>query len=219
MQDRSGKRFVVNQPTAVTMGHDGSLYVATLEGRIYVISYSHETAIVRSTCYSESFRDNQWKSKTGNIAPRAFLGIALDPRDKLPRPYVSVSTLEYQRIYNLISKENLKALSNGAVERFKPSSAATRRKNKNQCLEHDKNIVQGLPVANGDHSVNQILFSQTGDLLIAVAGRTDMGLPNTKLGGSWEAYFSGAIAMAKLSKPHYKGTIPYTTPTNYTGCA
>lgn len=214
LKNKSGKNVVVNQPTAVTMGHDGDLYVATREGQIHKISYDHGSAIVKSMCSSEKFKDFKWKNKAGKVAPRSFLGIALDPRDKFPRPYVSVSTLFYHRKDAPISRSNPNAWSNGAIERFKPSSAATRKANPSQCLEHDKNIVQGIPVADGDHSVNQVLFSQNGDLLIAVGGRTNMGLPNGKLGGSWETYFSGAILVARLSKAGFKGAIPYTTPTN-----
>lgn len=214
LKEKSGKKVVVNQPTAVTLGHDGNLYVATLEGQIHKITYDHTSATVQSMCYSEKFRDSKWKNKAGKVSPRAFLGIALDPRDISPRPYVSASTLFYHRRDVSISPSNPTAWSNGAIERFKPSSAATKKKDPKQCLEHDKNIVQGIPVANGDHSVNQVVFSQSGDLLIAVGGRTNMGLPNYRLGGSWETYFSGAILVAKLSKFNFKGTIPYTTPNN-----
>lgn len=212
--DKSGKDVVVKQPTAVTIAHDGNLYVATIEGYIHRISYDQASAVVQSTCHSEQFTDSRWKNAAGKIAPRAFLGITVDPRDAIPRPYVSASTLFYHRRDIPISKSNLLAWSNGAIERFKPSTAATLARDPKQCLEYDKNIVQGLPVANGDHSVNQIVFTQSGDLYIAVAGRTNMGLPNIKLGGSWETYFSGAVLVAKLSKPGFNGNIPYTTPTN-----
>lgn len=214
LKDKAGKNVVVTQPTGVTIGNDGDLYVGTLQGRIHKITYDHGSAVVQSMCYSEIFQDSKWKNKVGKVAQRSFLGIALDPRDVIPRPYVSASTIFYHRKDVPISTTNLNAWSNGAVERFKPSSIATKKKNPKQCLEHDKNIVQGIPVANGDHSVNQVLFSQTGDLLIEVGGNTNMGLPNIKLGGNWESYFSGAILVAKVSRAGFKGTIPYTTPTN-----
>lgn len=214
LKNKSGNKVVVNQPTAVTMSHEGDLYVATLEGRIHKISYSHETAVVHSMCYSEIFKDYKWQNTAGKVAPRAFLGIALNPKDRDPKPYVSASTLLYFRRDKPIATTNPFAWSNGAVERFKRSSAEVRRRDPKQCLQHDKNIVQGLPVANGDHVVSELLFSQYGDLLIAVGANTNMGLPNLKLGGLWESYFSGAIVIAKTSKAGFQGKIPYTTPTN-----
>lgn len=212
--DKSGKAVAVSQPTAVTIAHDGNLYVGTVEGYVHRVSFDPETSVVQDLCHSEKFQDSRWKNAAGTIAPRAFLGITVDPRDAVPRPYVSASTLFYHRKEVSISKTNLLAWSNGAIERFKPATAATLARDPKQCLEYDKNIVQGLPVADGDHSVNQILFSQTGDLLIAVAGRTNMGLPKFNLGGSWETYFSGAVLVARLSKSGFNGNIPYTTPTN-----
>lgn len=212
--NRSGKKVVVNQPTAVTMSHEGDLFVATLEGRIHKISYDHETAVVKSMCYSEIFKDYKWQNTEGEVAPRAFLGIALNPKDRDPKPYVSASTLLYFRRNKPIATTNPFAWSNGAVERFKRSSAEVRKRDPKQCLQHDKNIVQGLPVANGDHVVSELLFSQYGDLLIAVGAHTNMGLPNLKLGGLWESYFSGAIVIAKVSRAGFQGKIPYTTPTN-----
>lgn len=214
IRDRSGNKVVVTQPTAMTIGQDGDLYVGTLEGRIQKITFDHETHVMQSMCHSEVFQDSKWKNRRGKIASRAFLGIALDPRDTVPRPYVSASTLFYNRREFSISPTNKRAWSNGAIERFKPASAATKARDPRQCLEHDTNIVEGLPVANGDHSVNQLIFTQNGDLVVAVGGNTNMGLPNSKLGGNWETYFSGAVLIARLSKSTFNGKIPYTTPEN-----
>lgn len=212
--DMSGNDVVIKQPTAITIGHDGNLYIATVEGYIHKIDYDSDASVVQSMCSSEKFEDKKWKNKDGIIAQRAFLGIGLDPRDKVPRPYVSASTIGYHKRDMPISLSNQKAWSNGAIERFKPASDATRTRNPNQCLEHDKTIVQGLPVSNGAHSVNQVMFSQSGDLLVVVGGNTNMGLPNTNLGGIWESYYSASVLLVKLSKPGFNGIIPYTTPNN-----
>lgn len=214
LKGKLGETVKVKQPTAVTFGHDGNLYVATREGYVHKIRYNPFTLVVQSMCHSEKFVDDRWKNAEGTIAPRAFLGIALDPRDILPRPYVSASTLGYHKNDIPISRSNLQAWSNGAIERFKPASAATQKVNPGQCLQHDKNIVQGLPVSNGAHSVNQIIFTQAGDLLVAVGSSTSMGLPNTNIGGVWDSYFSAAILLVKLSNPGFIGVIPHTTPNN-----
>lgn len=214
LRTKAGKNVVLTQVTAMTIGQDGNLYVATVVGRIHKISFDHETHIVLSMCHSEVFRDRRWKNNKGKLAERAFLGITLDPRDTVPRPYVSASTLFYYRRGVPIARSNLRAWSNGAIERFKPATPATRAEDRQQCLEHDKTIVDGLPVSNSDHSVNHIVFTQTGDLLLAVGSNTNMGLPNVKFGSLWDNYFSGAIVLARLSKPGFNGTIPYSTPEN-----
>lgn len=214
LKNRFGKKVTVTQPTSVTMSHDGDLYVSTLEGRIHKIIYDHQTATVQYMCYSEIFKDYKWLSAEKKVAPRAFLGITLNPKDKVPLPYVSASTILYYRRDKPIADSNVFAWSNGAVERFKPSTPEVRKRDPKQCLQHDKNIIRGLPAGNSDHSVSAIIFSQHGDLLISVGANTNMGLPHWRLGGMWETYFSGAIVIAKLSRAGFNGKIPYTTPGN-----
>lgn len=93
--------------------------------------------------------------------------ITIDPRDKKPRPYVSASTIFWERHRN-INKVNKRAWCNGAMERCKPTSVATRAKNPKQCLEYDKNIVWNLSVADNDHAINELVIDQNGDLLISL---------------------------------------------------
>lgn len=72
-----------------------------------------------------------------------------------------------------------------------------------------------MPVGNRDHAVNEIAFDQNGDLLIAVGGFTNAGLPKLNLGNVWETYLSGAVLLARIaSEPAFNGTIEYSTPDN-----
>lgn len=208
------KDIPLTQPTAISIWQDGKLYIGTRIGVVKVVSYDAETLTTKSICHSEQLTDSRYRDASGSLSERAILGITFDPQDIEPRPYVSVSTLSWKR-HDKISHSNKKAWSNGAVERLKPSSAETRSRDPKQCLEHDRNIVRNLPVSNRDHGVNELLFTQDGDLLISVGGFTNMGLPNARLGGIWEAFFSGAVLIAKLSKgASFNGNIPYSNPTN-----
>lgn len=214
MKKDDGSSMKLEQPTAISIWQDGQLYVGSWKGFIYVINYDEKNNVVTSTCHSETLIDTRYVDSKGQYSIRSILGLTFDPRDKFPRPYVSTSTLFWKRT-EAIKSSNKKAWSNGAVERFKPASVATKQKNPNQCLEYDKNIVQNLPVSDGDHSVNELVFTQYGDLLIGVGGSTNAGLPFINLGGTWDSYFSAAIVIAHTSRgSNFNGTIIYSTPEN-----
>lgn len=194
-------------PTSAVIGQDGKIYMGTLGGTVQVLGYNSATLTTTSHCYSKPLKDANFK-KNNIPAVRDILGITFHPRDKVLRPYISSSTIFwYDR--ERVERSNKKAWQNGAVDRLKPGTDPT---DAGVCLVYDKRIVSGLPVSNHDHSVNGLLFTQTGDLLIAVGGYTNMGLPGYKLGGYWETHLSAAILIAKLSKPGFNGQIKYKFP-------
>lgn len=211
--NNDGSNYDFNQPTSVTIWQDGKIYAGTRQGFVKVLGYNSETLVVSSVCQSPKLTDSRYVDKNGAPSQRSILGIAFDPRDTEPHPFLSVSSLFWQRQGN-IELSNDEAWSNGAIEKLKPASAATMSANPNICLEYDRNIVRYLPVADGDHSINEIVFTQDGDLLIATGGNTNAGLPYANLGGNFGSFFSGSVLVARLSKPGFNGEISYTTPKN-----
>lgn len=203
----------LGSPTAVSIWQDGRLYIGTRGGVVKVLTYDAETLVVSAMCQSEAIRDSRYLDKSLLPAKRTILGITFDPRDKIARPYVSVSTLFWER-QGGIEFGNIEAWKNGAIERLMPAYNPPIMNDNTICLQYDRNIVRNLPVADGDHSVNELVFTQNGDLLIAVGGNTNAGLPFVNLGGNWGSYFSGAVLIAKLSLPNFNGEIEYTTPQN-----
>lgn len=205
--------LAISQPTAIAIGNDNRLYIGTRPGYILVVSYNPVNLVATDQCFSEQLKDPRYKTQNGAFSERSILGITMDPRDEIPRPYVSVNSLFWGGASKSIDPRNKRAWSNGAIERFKIASRQTRQKNPNQCLEHDKTIVRNLPVSANDHGVNELIFDQHGDLLIAVGGNTNMGLPGTKFNSLWESYFSGSIVIARLSRGQkFNGEIPYMSP-------
>lgn len=212
LKTKAGQRIPLNQPTSIIIGNDKKIYVGLRAGYIQVISYQIDSLSVTTICNSEIIKDKRYRKQSGVFSKRAILGITVDPRDVIPKPYVAASTLFWGN-QRSIDKKNKMRWANGAIERFIPVSLAAKKpKDKSICLVHDKSIVNGLPVSDGDHSVNEIEFTQNGDLLISVGGFTNMGLPAGKLSGLWETFFSGAILIARLSRgSNFNGDIPYTS--------
>lgn len=192
-------------PTTVQIWQDGRYYVGTFQGSVRVLTLDRTSNTISDFCYSQPLKDARYVAENGSPSPRSILGLTFDPRDKEGRPYVSVSTINSAK-QKLIESSNTGMFTNGAVERLKPGSDGN---DKRVCLVYDKTIVDGLPVSNKDHSVNGLVFTQNGDLLIAVGGNTNAGLPGWKLGSWWETPLSGAIVIARLSKPSFDGKISY----------
>lgn len=192
--------------TSITIGHDQRLYIGVLGGSVHVLAYNTSTLRTTSNCYSKPIIDPQF-SFVGSPSQRDIIGIAIDPRDKEIRPYVSASTIFPSK---RIDSSNTAVWRNAAVERLKPGKDTS---DPDVCLVYDRRIVSGLPVSNRDHTVSSLVFTNDGDLLIGVGGATNMGLPGFRLGNYWESPLSGSIVLARLSKSDFDGTVTYSVDT------
>lgn len=64
----------------------------------------------------------------------------------------------------------------------------------NGCFNDDRtDLITGLPVSNHDRAISSLLFLPSGELLIAVDGFTNGGIPSHKLGGVGSNPPEGAI--------------------------
>lgn len=215
MRNSANGKLTLDQPTALTTAPDGSLYIGTRNGEIIVLKYNEVTMRAISTCTSGIFVDRKLKDQWDRPVERSILGITIDPRDKTPRPYVSVSTLFWNRWNFIVNGLQGDGWANGAIERFKPASPATKSRFPGRCLEHDKTIAKNIPVANSDHAVNELVFTPHGDLLVAVGSNRNMGLPHISGGGLWETYMSGSVLIIRLSKgSRFNGVVPFNSMKN-----
>lgn len=192
-------------PTCAVIGQDGRIYMGTLGATVQVIGYDVEKLTTTSHCYSKALIDNDYQLN-GVPSVRDILGIAFNPRDTVERPYISTSTL-FWHDKNRVDRSNKKAWQNGAIDRLKPGTDPT---DGGVCLVYDKRIVSGLPVSNHDHSVNGLMFAQNGNILVAVGGYTNMGLPGYKLGNFWETTLAATILEVKVTKADFDGEIKYS---------
>lgn len=211
---KTGNVDFIGVSTVVALGPDRNLYIGNAAGEVHVIGYDSETLKAKTHCKSPKITDSNFRTPSGALSDRIVLGIAFNPQEFETIPYVTMSTLFSYAKYR-ISRSNPVGWRNGAVERLKissdPGSFIIGVKS-GICLAYDKRIVSGLPVSNRDHAVNGLLFTQFGDLMIAVGGNTNMGLPGSKMGNFWETPLSGAILLAKTSSPSFDGNIQYSNP-------
>lgn len=211
---KTGNVDFMGVSTVVTLGPDRRLYIGNAAGEVHVVGYDSVTLQAQTHCKSPKITDSNFKSPSGDLSDRIVLGIAFNPQEAETLPYISTSTLFWYAKYR-IARSNSAGWRNGAVDRLKVSSdpgSFVIGKKSGICLQYDKRIVSNLPVSNRDHSVNALLFTQYGDLLIAVGGNTNMGLPGSKLGNFWETPLSAAIVLAKTSLSNFNGNIQYSNP-------
>lgn len=194
--------------TSIALWQSDILYIGTRASKVHEVTYDLSTLRITKLCSSNELIDERFRTEEGKPSARTVLGLTFDPRDTEPRPYASVNSLFWDRVRE-ITRSNPRRWSNGNIERLVKTSGSV------QCLRWEKTIVENLPVSDGDHAVNEMVFTQDGDLLIAIGGFTNGGLPFEKLGGNWETYFAGAVAIAHLSLgDKFDGTIVYDTPLN-----
>jgi glucose/arabinose dehydrogenase len=190
-----GATFV--QPTALTFGPDGRLYVAQLDGTIRALTINTSTMTVTS-------------SETVVTRPAgdtySVLGIAFSPVDAPSPPtlYVAEST---------IFQGDLGDPFSGKIVRYSGPGFATKT-----------TIISGLPVASHAHEINNFLFDSTGRIFIPAGGNTNAGVGLSGGGdGNWdETPLGGAILTADIYAPGFDGAVTYdvyaaTASTNQTG--
>ena len=165
----------VNNPTAMALGPDGRLYVATLFGKIHALTIDPDT---------RAFTDeviNTIPNKDGN---RLTLGIAVDPDSTADDVTLWVSHSDG-------------SVSNGALN----SGTITRLSGPNFTQKED--IITGLPRAIANHANNNIDFGPDGRLYIWHGGNTGAGSANnadTEFKDRPEQVLSAAVLVADIPK-------------------
>jgi large repetitive protein len=143
----------ISNPTAMAVGPDGRLYVATLFGTIHAVTINPQTRT--STSQIISTIPN---SEGGN---RLTLGIAVDP-DSTP-----------DNVILWVSHSN-GSVSNGALN----SGKISRLSGPNFSQKTD--VVTGLPRAIANHATNNIDFGPDGRLYLWQGGNTGAGSANNE---------------------------------------
>ncbi|MGB3295758.1 MAG: kelch repeat-containing protein [Phormidesmis sp.] len=172
----------VTNPTAMDVGPDGRLYVATLFGNIYAFDIDPQTRTFEQELIT-TIPDKEGGS-------RLTLGIAVDPDSTADNVILWVGH------------------SNGSVSDGEANSAKVSRLS-GAGFSQKEDVVTGLPRAIANHALNNIDFAPDGNLYLWMGGNTGAGAPNdepTEFGDRAEQVFSAAVL--KVDIQHYKGLDP-----------
>jgi Malectin domain/IPT/TIG domain len=197
VESKGGGTALSDMASSIAVWGD-SWYMGSRTGTVTKLVVNADLTVT-ARCKSGPFPDDEWVAANGTDAPTSILGIAFSPTDIIGEPYISVSNL----FWEFSNVDNPSAWRNGRIERLTPGGG---------CLVKKERVVSYLPVGNRDHSVNGMTFAQNGDLLIAVGGMTNQGLPGKNQGNRWETPLSAAIVRAKLSLgASFDGSITYSS--------
>lgn len=185
------REVIVPTATSAAWGPDGRLYVSTLDGEIYALTYNDDWIMSNMDQYAG----------VSNLTNRDTLAIAFNPFDAYdPQDPTSI------KLYISHGEQ----FQNGGGAFTGPSyftgqvSTLT-----GPDFDNVQPLITQLPVSNHDHSVNGLLFDDNGDLLLCVGGNTNAGVQKPLLGDIPESPLSGAIIRARLSKPGFNGMLLY----------
>ncbi|EDX86073.1 Carbohydrate binding module (family 6) [Synechococcus sp. PCC 7335] len=181
-------------PTRGTWGPDGRLYVGTYLGEINAYTFDDDYNVI----------DTQVINTLTGLDNPNILGIAFNPFSTATNPeiYVAHSQL-YANGGSSFPETELSPYS-GQVSILSGPNFSTLTP-----------LITGLPVSNHDHGVNGLEFDDQGDLLIAIGGNTNAGVPNDNIGGIPESPFAAAIIKAEITKPGFNGAVEYVLPPDF----
>jgi hypothetical protein len=175
-------------PTQGTWGPDGRFYVGSVTGTINAYTFDDNYNVVAT----------QTINALAGLPNNNILGIAFSPYDVTGQPKIYVA--------------HSQLFANGGADipagSFSPYSGQVSVLSGPNFTTVNP-LITGLPVSNHDHGINGMAFDDSGNLLIAVGGNTNAGIPSTPLGALPESPFSGAILKATITNPTFNGTINY----------
>ena len=187
--DVAGASFTTTNPTSLTVGPDGRLYVADWFGRIQALTLDPNTKAVAAV-----------QQLTSNTDLQEVFGMAFDPAD-------GSSLYVTDTISGFGDAGQAPAGSYpGKVTKLSGAGFATRT-----------DIITGLPVSNSGHQANGLAFGPDGRLYIAQGSTTNAGVvnPNVGLFQRPEVPTSSAILVANTKAALFDGNITYTPPNVY----
>lgn len=182
-------------PTAIAMGPDGRLYVATQSGGVYALTLDG-TRVSDTQTLVEPVRAPEGATVTiGEPPPEYFgyvLGIAFNPLDA-PDP----ATVYVSRTLLYLGADGPPYV--GKISKLVPPDY------------HVQDVITGLPVSPNEHGTNGIAFDAEGRLYIAQGSNTNAGVPAERFPRD-DTPLSGAVLVADVSAPGFDGNVTYDPP-------
>ncbi|MFT5153400.1 MAG: glucose/arabinose dehydrogenase, partial [Planctomycetota bacterium] len=176
----------VSEPTALLWGPDGRLWVGAMTGELTAITYDAQWNATQVDTYSG----------VSSLTNPEILGLAFDPWQPGGPLQITVS-------HNLLAQFNNGPPTGPADYTGQVSTIA------GPDFDNPVSLIKRLPVSNHDHGVNAVVYDNNGDLLIAVGGCTNAGVPHSLFGFLSDSPLSGAILKARTSSPSFQGALSY----------
>ncbi len=181
----------VPAPTSADWGPDGRLYVGTLDGEIWAITFDDAWNAVAIDTYAG----------VSGLPNSNILGIAFSPFDNASPPHLHVGHgWHYADGGGVVTQPSTYW---GQVSILQGPTFAS-----------PQPLVTGLPQPNTGHAVNGLQFDHNGDLLIALGSTSNAGIQWITMGDLPESPLSAAILKAQTSRADFDGAVEYVHATS-----
>ena len=178
----------VGAPTQGTWGPDGRFYVGSITGEINIYTFNENYQVINT----------QTVNTLQGLNNNNILGIAFSPFDESNAPSIYVA-------HSQLFANGGAGIPDGSFSPYSGQVSVLEGPNFSELTP----LITGLPVSNHDHGINGMTFDNKGNLLIAVGGNTNAGIPDAKIGDLPESPLAAAILKANLNDSDFNGTIQY----------
>jgi hypothetical protein len=190
--------FNASDPTALSVGPDGRLYVATLAGTVHAVSVTRTgrgSYEVESVATTRAITDIPNHDDTGEYDPgvntRHVTGLTAGGTPDSPVVYVSSSDPRL----GVGTDTDDSDTNSGAISRL---TFGWTGEDRLDAVDHEV-LVLGLPRSELDHNTNGLALDAEGrTLYVAQGGHTNKGAPSGNFGHTPEYALSGAILSVDL---------------------
>lgn len=198
-------------PTTLTFGPDGRLYVGTYSGRVYsyALDLNGQPTDVRT--YLQIYnRPNATCPTDGGNAPPVGLVCASDPsvvgRQLLGLEFSPTSTANSPELYITHSDPRFTQASGAASKKIDTNSGTISRLrfDSSGTVIADEDLVSGLPRSREYHSIDGLDFGPDGWLYVGIGSNTNMGDDDNNFFSYLpEYYFSSSVVRLKPDAPGF----------------
>jgi hypothetical protein len=180
--------YLPSQPTCGEFGPDGRFYVGLKSGQLAAIEFDAAYVAQSVTLYPG----------VSSLVNREIMGLCFNPFDAATPVRVYVS-------HTKLFADGGAAIPPGSFSTYHGAVSVLSGPN----FDQPSPLLSGLPTSNHDHATNGLVFDHNGDLLLSVGSNTNAGVAHPNSGDLPESPLSGAVIVARTSRPDFSGAVSY----------
>ncbi|MGB7925676.1 MAG: kelch repeat-containing protein [Pyrinomonadaceae bacterium] len=204
-------------PTSLALGPDGKLYVATLMGKIYILTLDQnalaqpgQVAVTSVQVLNDIFNrptrtcninnnPNNCQFVAGSPVGRQTLGLTIGPESTATNIKLYVTHSDPRFGENNTPEALAIDTRSGTITRMTLQPNGSTSDPNDYSVTANQDLVVGLPRSREAHSINGLDFGPDGWLYVSVGGHTNRGKPSVFFSGIPEYYLSATVVRLNVN--------------------